>query len=196
MAQTQLGKAVQGVWWALVIRGLLALSIGILILARPMASVAALALVIALFALVQGILTIIHAFGLRKVLAHWWVLLLSGIISFGLGVAALYYYPALSLAYAVVWTAWWLVLGGVGGISIAAMDRGAGLPWGWTMVWGVVGVIAAGVAFANPPATLATLLVLLATFSLIAGLLLLAGAYRLRAAADTVAETLNRPDPA
>ncbi|HEY8166300.1 MAG TPA: DUF308 domain-containing protein, partial [Gemmatimonadaceae bacterium] len=62
MAQTELGKAVQGAWWAVVIRGLLALSVGILILARPMDSVAALALVIALYALMQGIVTIVHAF--------------------------------------------------------------------------------------------------------------------------------------
>jgi uncharacterized membrane protein HdeD (DUF308 family) len=175
---------------------LLALSIGILIVARPMDSVAALALVIALFALMQGIVTIVHAFELRQIAEHWWVLLLSGIISAGFGVAALYYYPGLSLAYAVVWTAWWLILGGVAGISIAVMERRAGLPWGWTMIWGVVGVIAAGVAFASPPATLAALLGLISAFSIIAGVLLLAGAFRLKGAADTVADTVNRGHPA
>jgi len=196
MAQTTLGKAVQGAWWALVIRGFLALSVGILIVARPMDSVAALALVIALFALMQGIVTIVHAFELRQIAEHWWVLLLSGVISAGFGVAALYYYPGLSLAYAVVWTAWWLILGGVAGISIAMMERRAGLPWGWTMIWGVVGVIAAGVAFASPPATLAALLGLISAFSIIAGVLLLAGAFRLKGAADTVADTVNRGHPA
>jgi uncharacterized membrane protein HdeD (DUF308 family) len=196
MAQTRLGEVVQGAWWALVIRGLLALTVGFLILARPMESVAALALVIALYALMQGIVTIVNAFALRQVAGHWGVMLLSGIISAGFGVAALYYYPALSLAYAVVWTAWWLILGGVAGISIAAMERSAGLPWAWTMIWGVVGVVAAGVAFASPPATLAALLALISTFSIIAGVLLLGGAYRVRAAADTVAETVNRAHPA
>jgi uncharacterized membrane protein HdeD (DUF308 family) len=195
MAQTELGKAVQGAWWAVVIRGLLALSVGILILARPMDSVAALALVIALYALMQGIVTIVHAFELRQIAAHWWVLLLSGIISAGFGIAALYYYPALSLAYAVVWTSWWLILGGVAGISIAAMERRAGLPWVWTMVWGVVGVVAAGFAFASPPATLAALLGLISAFSIIVGVLLLAGAYRVRTVADTVTQTVNRAYP-
>jgi len=196
MAQTPLGKVVQGAWWSLVIRGFLALSVGILILARPMDSVAALALVIALYALMQGIVTIVHAFELRQIADHWWVLLLSGIISAGFGVAALYYYPGLSLAYAVVWTAWWLILGGVAGISIAVMERRAGLPWAWTMLWGVVGVVAAAVAFASPPATLAALLGLISAFSIVAGVLLLAGAFRLKGAADTVADTVNRARPA
>ena len=55
MAQTPIGRAIEGVWWSLIIRGLLAVSIGILILARPMESVAGFALVIALWALMQGI---------------------------------------------------------------------------------------------------------------------------------------------
>jgi uncharacterized membrane protein HdeD (DUF308 family) len=187
MAQTQIGKAVQGVWWALVIRGLLALSIGILIIARPMESVAALALVIALWALIQGIVTLAHAYELRSIAPHWWLLLLSGLISAAFGIAALYYYPGLSLAFAVVWTAWWLMLGGIAGLSIAMMERRAGMAWGWTLTWGILGVVAAIVAFASPPATLAALMALLSAFATVTGVLLLAGAMRLRSAANTVA---------
>jgi len=76
------------------------------------------------------------------------------------------------------------------------MERRAGVPWGWTMIWGVVGVVAAAVAFASPPATLAALLGLISAFSIIAGVLLLAGAFRLKGAADTVADTVNRAHPA
>ncbi len=121
MAETQIGRAVKGAWWALVIRGLLALSVGLLILARPMDSVAAFALVIAFWALMQGIVTAVHAFELRSIAPHWWVLLLNGLISAAFGIAAFYYYPGLSLAFAVVWTSWWLLLGGLLGIWIGMM---------------------------------------------------------------------------
>jgi uncharacterized membrane protein HdeD (DUF308 family) len=176
----------------LVVRGLLALAVGILIIARPMASVAAFALVIALWALMQGIVTIVHAFDLRPVMRHWWVLLLSGIISVVFGIAALYYYPGLSLAFAVIWTAWWLILGGILGISLAVQERRADAPWGWTMTLGILSVVAAVVAFASPPATLAALMALIATFAIIAGVLLLVGAYRMRTAVDDIAAAVRR----
>jgi uncharacterized membrane protein HdeD (DUF308 family) len=186
MAQTPIGRAVHGVWWALIIRGLLAVSVGILILARPMESVAAFALVIALWALMQGIVTVAHAFELRSIAPHWWILLFSGLINSAFGVAALYYYPGLSLAFAVVWTSWWLMLGGIAGVSIAMMERRAGVAWGWTFAWGVLGVAAAIIAFMSPPATLAALLGIISAFAIITGVLLLVAAFRLRSAADAV----------
>src|SRR5690349_13784920 len=94
--------------WGIVLRGLLGIVVGILILTRPIASVAALALVVALWALIEGVVAIVHAFELRPLVQHWWVMLLSGLVSVLFGAAALYYYPGLSLAFVVVWVAWWL----------------------------------------------------------------------------------------
>src|SRR6476646_1586451 len=138
MADTQIGRAVKAGWWAVVVRGLLALSVGILILARPMDSVAAFALLIAFWAVMQGITTTVHAFELRSTAPHWWVLLLSGLLSWAFGLAAFYYYPGLSLAFAVAWTSWWLLLGGFVGIWVAMMERSAGMPWGWTLAVGIL----------------------------------------------------------
>jgi uncharacterized membrane protein HdeD (DUF308 family) len=143
MAQSQISQAVKRVWWALVIRGVLGIILGIFIIARPVESVAAFALVIAIWAVVQGLVNIVHAIDLRSVAPHWWLLLLSGLISTAFGVAALYYYPGLSLTFAVVWTAWWLMLGGIAGIAVAAQERRIGMSWGWTMALGVLGVVAA-----------------------------------------------------
>ena len=186
MAQSEIGQAVKRLWWALVIRGVLAIILGIFIIARPMESVAALALVIAIWAVVQGIVSMVHALDLRTVAPHWWLVLLSGLISTGFGVAALYYYPGLSLTFAVVWTAWWLMLGGIAGISVAAQERRLGMSWGWTMTLGVLGVAAAIYAFMSPPVTLVALMALISAYAIIGGLLLLVGAYRLRTTADDI----------
>jgi uncharacterized membrane protein HdeD (DUF308 family) len=195
MAQTQIGETVRRAWWALVVRGLLALAIGMLIVARPMASVAAFALVIALWALVHGIVAVVHAFELRPYLKHWWLMLLSGGISVAFGIAALYYYPGLSLTFAVVWASWWLMLAGIAGISLAAQERRADVPWGWTMTLGIVSVTASIVAFLSPPATLTALMALIATFAIVAGVVLLVGAYRLRTTADDVTAAVRRAYP-
>src|SRR5713101_6872548 len=100
-------------WWALVLRGLLALAVGIFIFARPLDSVAAFALVIAFWAIFLGLVEIVHAFQLRPMVQHWWVILLSGLVGVAFGIAALVYYPTLALTFAVVWVAWWLTLTGI-----------------------------------------------------------------------------------
>jgi uncharacterized membrane protein HdeD (DUF308 family) len=191
MAQNQISNVVDRTWWALVIRGMLAIAIGIIIIARPLESVAAFALVIALWALMQGVVSIVHAFDLRSVAPRWWVLMLSGIVGVLFGGAALYYYPGLSLSFAVVWTSWWLILGGVLGIYLAVQERSAGLSWGWTMTLGVLGVVAGIAAFAYPPATLAALMAFISVFAIAGGVVQLVGAYKLRSAQDEVRGTLG-----
>ena len=191
MAQSQISQAVKRVWWALVIRGVLAIILGIFIIARPVESVAAFALVIAIWAVVQGLVNIMHAIDLRSVAPHWWLLLLSGLISTAFGVAALYYYPGLSLTFAVVWTAWWLMLGGIAGIAVAAQERRIGMSWGWTMALGVLGVVAAVYAFMSPPVTLVALIAVIAAYAIVGGVILLVGAYRLRTTADDVEDAVR-----
>jgi uncharacterized membrane protein HdeD (DUF308 family) len=177
-------------WWALVIRGLLALALGILIFARPLDSVAALALVIAIWALVVGITEIAHAFDLRHVFSSWWVLLLAGLVSVAFGGAALYYYPGLSLAFIVLWVAWWFLVTGVLGIYAALQLRKLGIDWGWTFAWGGFSVVAGVLALVYPLATLAAVMGLIAGFAVIGGVALLVGALKLRSAARSVARAV------
>lgn len=179
MIATEIQKAYNQTKWALVLRGLLSLAVGVAILVRPMASVAALALVIALWSLFDGIVNIVRSFDLRGMVQHWWVVLLTGIVSVAFGIAALYFFPTLSLTFAVVWTAYWLTLSGVIGAYVAWQERSAGLPWGWTMAFGVLAIVGGIFAFMNPQATLATLLGVLAGFAIISGVFLLIGATRM-----------------
>src|SRR5580704_5691505 len=104
--QNFIESAVSRASWGLVLRGVVAIALGIFIIARPLESVAAFALVIAIWALVTGIGQIVQAIELRSVLPHWWLLLIGGLVSAGFGVAALYYYPALSLVFAVIWASY------------------------------------------------------------------------------------------
>jgi uncharacterized membrane protein HdeD (DUF308 family) len=175
-------SAYRRAWWGLLLRGLLAIAVGALILWRPMDSIASLGLVIAIWALFMGIVQIVHAIELRSILGRWWVLLLSGLVSAGFGVAALFYYPGLSLAFAVVWTSWWLLLTGAFAIFAATWERSVGLSWIWTLAFGILAIAGGVFAFMNPPATLAAIIGLLAGFALASGVLLLIGAFGLAAA--------------
>jgi len=167
-------------WWALMLRGWLGLAVGVLIFVRPLDSVAAFALVIAWWALFSGFVNIVHAIELKRVMNHWWVLLLSGLVGVGFGIAALVYYPTLSLTFAVVWVAWWLLFTGILGIYAALQERRMGVQWGWTMAFGVLSVAASVFALLAPPVTLAAIMGLIAGFAVVSGIALILGAFKLR----------------
>ena len=166
-------------WWALMLRGLFSIAVGVFILARPLDSVAAFALVIAFWALFAGVVEIVHAFQLRA-LPHWWAILLAGLVGVGFGIAALVYYPTLALTFAVLWVAWWLFLTGILGLYGAFQLKRMGMDWGWPAAFGVLSVVAGVFALLVPPATLAAIMGLIAAFSIVAGIVLVAGAFKLR----------------
>ena len=167
-------------WWALMLRGLLGVAVGIYIFARPLDSVAAFALVIAFWALFAGMVEIVQAIELRAMMKHWWVLLLAGLVGVGFGIAALKYYPGLSLTFAVVWVSWWLTLTGILGIYAAVMQKNLGLQWAWTGAFGALSVVAGLFALLAPPITLAAIMGLIAAFALVSGAALIVGAFKLR----------------
>ncbi len=180
MIANEIRKLYHQTKWALALRGLLSVIVGIVIVTRPMASVAALALVIALWSLFDGAVNIVRSFQVRGIAPHWWVLLLGGIVSVAFGGAALYFFPTLSLTFAVIWTAYWLTLSGVIALYAGFQERSAGLSWGWTMAFGVVAIIGGLFAFMNPAATLASLLVVLSTFAIVSGVFLLMAAGKMQ----------------
>lgn len=179
MLADDLRSAYNRLRWGFLFRGLLALAIGILVFVRPLASVEAFALVIAIWALVSGIGQLVDAIEMRSVLRHWWLLLIGGLISIGFGVAALYYYPVLSLTFAVIWVAYWLLLSGFVSIYIAVQERRIHTSWGWAFAFGVLSVLAGIYAIAVPPITLIVLMGLIAGFAIVGGVFLLIGFFRL-----------------
>jgi len=195
MASDLIQSAYRRTWWALVLRGLFGIALGAIILWRPVESIASFALVIALWASFSGVVQIVHAIDLREVFSQWWVMLLGGLVSVAFGAAAVYYYPVLSLTFAVVWAAWWLLFTGVVGIYIAMQERSLGMPWGWTFVFGLSGIVTSALAFMNPPATLGAIMGLIAAFAIVSGVVLLVGAYKLSTAKDRISAAIGAARP-
>lgn len=171
------------------LRGLLGIAVGVLIFVRPLDSVAAFALVIAWWALFIGMVDIVRAFELRPMAQYWWVLLLAGVVSAGFGVAAFYYYPGLSLSFAVVLFAWWLTFGGAIAVYAGVQQKKLGMAWGWSATAGVLSILAGGFALLVPPATLAAIMGLIAGYAIVSGVVFLAGAFKLRSLAHPASAT-------
>jgi uncharacterized membrane protein HdeD (DUF308 family) len=124
------------------------------------------------------------------------MLLLAGLISAAFGVAALYYYPGLSLAFAVSWFSFWLMLTGILGIAVSMQQKKLGLPWGGVFTWGILSVAAAIACWISPPATIGAIMGLIAGFAILSGIALLVAALRLKAMEVGIKQSVRQATPA
>jgi uncharacterized membrane protein HdeD (DUF308 family) len=77
------------VWWTMILFGFLAIAAGIAALAWPGLTALVLVTIIAVSAVVRGVLEIAAAFALRKEIDDEWVLGLSGLLSLAFGILLL-----------------------------------------------------------------------------------------------------------
>src|SRR4029077_11169392 len=77
-------------WGALLVEGLLGIAIGVMAVLWPVSTAFAFVWLIAVWAIASGILEIVSAVRLRKVIAHEWSLGLAGALSVALGILMLY----------------------------------------------------------------------------------------------------------
>ena len=177
--------------WGVVVRGVFGIALGIFILARPLDSVAVLALVVAIWALAEGTVNIARAFELRMIASHWWAFLISGIVSVLFGIAAFYYYPDLSLTYVVLWVAFWLITAGIAGGYVAMQERKMGMSWGMTLLWSIIALAGGVFAVSRPAITLAGLISVIAAFGIVGGIALLVAAARMQSVQSTFTRTVG-----
>ena len=78
-----------GRWWPLVLGGIVGLAIGVLTFVQPAATALALVYVIGAWAIVTGVLEIIGAIRLRKVISNEWLMGFSGAVSIVFGALVL-----------------------------------------------------------------------------------------------------------
>jgi uncharacterized membrane protein HdeD (DUF308 family) len=72
-------------WWAILLEGAAGIVIGVLSLVRPDTAALAFVYVCATWLLLRGVLAVIGAFQIRKVIHGEWMLALSGVVSIALG---------------------------------------------------------------------------------------------------------------
>jgi uncharacterized membrane protein HdeD (DUF308 family) len=100
-------------WWLLLLWGLVSIGAGVMAVAHPGLSTLILVLVIGANALITGVLDIVAAFRLRKVVKGEWLMALSGVVSIVFG-ALLFLFPGPG-ALALVWVigAYAVITGGI-----------------------------------------------------------------------------------
>lgn len=165
-------------WWAVLLRGLIAVAIGLLTLWMPAASLASLVLLFAAYLLADGALGIIAAVRAARRHERWGWLVLEGLLDIGAGVATLAW-PGLTIIVFVALVAAWAIVSG-GTMALAALRLGKrhgrwlmGLAGMLSITWGVL------LAFA-PISGALVLTLWIGAYALVFGVTLIVLALRLR----------------
>lgn len=190
-ATSPLASLAKGVWWMLLLRGILAIIFGVIALLAPGAALVGIAIVYGAYAVVDGIAAIVHALQLRSTNPRWGWLLASGAVTALAGLAALVL-PGFAGVFGglfVLWTiVFWTVITGIMGLrSAAGAAAGRGRTLG--IVAGVVsvvfGVILAIVLWLSPEATVLGLVWSVGIWAIIFGAMVVGAAISVRAGAKT-----------
>jgi uncharacterized membrane protein HdeD (DUF308 family) len=166
-------------WWALALRGVVAILVGVLAFTMPNITLAALVLLFGAYAIVDGVLAVAAALrGLREH-ERWGWMLAEGIVSIVAGLIV-FVMPGIG-ALAIIWlvAAWALA---TGAFEIAAAIRLRKLIEGeWMLLLaGVLSVILGVVIAIRPGIGAAVIVTWIGIYALFAGIVTLVLAFRIR----------------
>jgi uncharacterized membrane protein HdeD (DUF308 family) len=167
-------------WWVPLSRGILSIVLGAVLFLLPISAVFTLVLLFGAFALADGVLAIVQA--LR--FAHpdrgsWWYLVLQGVAGIAIGLLT-FFYPGITAHTLGLLIAAWAVVTGVFEIGVAIRLR-KDIPNEWILiVSGVASILLGVLLFFFPFGALLAIVYLVAGYSIIAGIALVALAFRLR----------------
>lgn len=168
-----------GKWWALFLRGLVALVFGVTSFVWPDISLTALVFLFGAYALANGLFTVVAAFGAPQSYRHWWVLLLEGV--FGVIAGALsFVWPGITALVLLYLIATWAVVTGAFKIAAAVRLRKV-IAGEWLLALsGVLSVLFGALLVAWPSAGALAVLWLIGTYAVILGVILMTLAFKLR----------------
>ena len=174
-------------WGMFVIRGILALAVGVLIFAEPGPSLAALIFVFAAYAIVDGILAI--GVGLSAPGGPRWLVVLGGILGIAIGVYT-YVSPGVTALALVLLIGSFAIVRGVTEAATAIRLRST-IDNAWLYVLsGVVSTIFGAFLIVYPGDGVLAVLFLIGYYAIFAGVMYLAIGFRLRQVNKTLRSAL------
>jgi uncharacterized membrane protein HdeD (DUF308 family) len=175
-------------WWLFLIRGLLALVLGIALLAFPAAGLWTIAILFGAYAFVDGVFALVTAVRMSHADRRWLWLVLEGIVGIAAGICAALW-PGIAVITLALLLGAWAIVTGILAIASAFSAR-EHLPneWLWVLS-GIVSVIFGFAIFWSPAFGLFALLWMVSFYAILAGVIMIGLAFRLRRAHQAGATT-------
>jgi uncharacterized membrane protein HdeD (DUF308 family) len=175
-------------WKSALASGLLAVVLGILVLAWPGISILVAAVLFGVYLLISGIAQVIFAFSLPVSAGGRVLLFLSGAASLILAVLAFRHFGQ---GYAILLLAIWIAVGfifrGVA-TTVSAISDPALPGRGWNIFFGVISIVAGIVILASPFESIVTLAIVVGVWLIVIGVFEIVAAFGMRRASKRVDE--------
>jgi uncharacterized membrane protein HdeD (DUF308 family) len=166
-------------WWAIMLRGVIAVLFGIIALAAPGAVLLSLALLFGIYLLIDGVIGLASTVRAVTAHGHWGALLAEAVLNILMGLIALFIPAAAVLAFVLLMAAWALISGGL--MVAAAFKLHASHGRWWLGLGGVASLIWGVLLVAAPLVGAAVLTWWLGIYAIVFGIALIACGWRLRA---------------
>ena len=171
-------------WWMLALRGLVAIIFGVLAFVLPGMTLLTLVFLFGAYAIVNGVLALVHAFSAPKGYPRFGALIFTGIISIAAGALA-FVWPGITALSLVLLIAAWAIVNGVFEIATAIRLRRV-IEHEWLLALaGILSVLLGIVILLQPAAGALALVWWIGGFAIAFGVLLVALAFRVRRAGPT-----------
>ncbi|HUU25728.1 MAG TPA: HdeD family acid-resistance protein [Methyloceanibacter sp.] len=164
-------------WWAVGLRGVLAIAFGLICLLVPTAAILALILLFSAYMLVDGVFAIASGIKAARNGERWGLLILEGIVDIAAGAVA-FLWPAITTVAFVILIAVWAIISGALMLAAALglkLDHGR---W-WLALGGIASVIFGIVLLIAPVVGAVVLTWWLGVYALVFGAMLLVLAFQL-----------------
>ena len=126
-------------WWAVALRGVVAIILGILAFVMPIVTLAALILLFGAYALVDGVFNVIAAVSGHGG-ARWWTLLVAGLVGIGAGLVTFFMPGLTAITLVYVIAAWAIVIGVLEIVAAVRLREQITNEW-WLGLSGVLSIV-------------------------------------------------------
>ena len=180
MAQPQALPSETGHWWALALRGAIAILFGLAALLRPDIALEALILLFGAYALVDGVFAIVGIFGGTRGGTPRWLLLIEGIAGILAGLIA-FVLPGMAALVLLYLIAAWAIIKGIFEIARAIRLRRE-IRGEWALIaGGALSVLFGAILIVvSPFAAILSLIWLIGVYAVAFGILMLITAFQVR----------------
>jgi uncharacterized membrane protein HdeD (DUF308 family) len=165
-------------WWLVLLRGLFAITFGVLAFIWPGLTLVALVLLFGVYAIADGIVALYAAIVSGGPVPRWW-LLFSGILGLAAGIVTLTWPGVTALVLLTFIGVWALIRGVFEIISAIQLRKVIDDEW-WLIGSGLLSVVFGLVVLMAPGAGAVALVWVIGTYAMLFGILLVGLAFRLR----------------
>ena len=167
-------------WWALLVLGIVSAVIGVIMFFRPGGSTWVIAVLLAIYLVVSGIVSLVRAFGHGIPGSYRALLIISGVIGLLLGLLMFRFGPEGKVeVFGIFVGAWFIFSGMLQFFNASASSEGKG----WSIFAGIVYLLAGFMLLVNPWAV-EIFIWIVGIYLVVLGIFEIISAFRVKSAAD------------